>query len=96
MKRAKTIAIALGFVSLAMTGCDENEQCQQFAAHLADVLEKESGNTPEPANKAKMISKTAETCSSEPPSKEALDCALAAQTSEAIEACDAKDTKTGE
>lgn len=93
MKRIKTNVIVLGIVAFGIAGCDENEECKGFAVHLADVLEKEAGEAPEPANREKMIAKTTEACSKEPPSKQALDCALAAETSEAIEACDAKDDK---
>jgi hypothetical protein len=93
MKRITTIAISLGFVALAATGCDENEDCEKLATHLADVLVAEKGEQPKAELRDKMIRKTTEECTKSPPSPEALECAMAASTSEAIKECDSKDSK---
>ena len=93
MKRSTTIVISLGLAAVVTTGCDENKDCEQLATHLADVLVAEKGEQPEAELREKMIRKTTEECTKSPPSKEALACAMGAQTSEAIKECDSKDSK---
>ena len=74
--------------TLLLSGCDDNKQCEAFANHLAEVLGANAAQPVSEETKAKMIKKTTESCIADPPSKASLDCALKAQTADAIKACD--------
>jgi hypothetical protein len=71
-------------------GCGENPQCKAFAEHLADVVAAEKDETVDAEVREKMVKKTTESCVADAPSKAALDCALAAESSEAMKQCDEK------
>lgn len=91
MKTLSTIRFALGFGLLATpfaSGCGAPEGCDKFAQHLADVLAKEQGGSVPADVREKMIKKTTEACAAQPPDKAALECALAADSSKAMKACE--------
>jgi hypothetical protein len=82
-------SLALGLlVSPLATGCGAPEGCDTFAEHLADVLAKEQGGTVPADVREKMVKKTTEACAAQPPSKDALDCAMKADSSKAMKACE--------
>jgi hypothetical protein len=73
---------------LPAAGCTDDTQCKAFAEHVADVVTGEKDKPVDPEVREKMVKKTTESCVAEPPSKEALDCALAAESTEAMKKCD--------
>lgn len=79
--------------AMALTGCG-NEQCTKYGEHLADVVMKEAeaaGNPVATDKRAELVKKTVEACNAEPPKKEALDCALAADSTKAMKKCEGVD-----
>ena len=82
-------------LALTASGCAGDDRCQRFAEHRADVLAKEKGES-SAENREKMIKATAKTCGDTKPKPETLDCALKAETSAAIKACQPKDEKADE
>lgn len=86
-------------ILLPAIGCADTKQCDAFAEHLADVVASE---TKEPIDadsarraewaemRSKMVKQTVDACVADPPSKQALDCALAAESSDAMKQCDAR------
>jgi hypothetical protein len=76
-----------------LVGCADKQKCQQFAEHVVDVVAQEAARQVSGEEREKMVKKTGESCVAEPPSPEALDCALAAKTSEAINKCDELDAE---
>ena len=87
---------ALLLVAPLATACDDGggvdpakqeADCKAFAEHVAEVLVKEHDNK-EPAERDKMVEATVKSCVAAPPSKEAMDCAMKAQTGRDIKACD--------
>lgn len=85
---ALTIFIA---VLVPASGCGAPEGCEAFAEHLADVLAKEQGTKVAADVREKMVKKTVESCAAQPPDKAALDCAIKAETSAAMKACEGGD-----
>lgn len=75
-------------LALALPGCGGGEGCEDFANHLADIATKEASNPVDDQMRAKMVKKTLDSCSASPPNKEALDCAMKAQTIAAMKACE--------
>ena len=86
------LALSLSTVALA-TGCGAPEGCEEFAQHLADVLAQEQSGTVPADVREKMIKKTTEACAAQPPSKDALACAMKADTSTAMKACEGEAEK---
>ena len=85
------VALALVAASSAalMSACADTDTCQKFADHLADVVAKEAGDKQVSAeNRDKMIKNTFETCVAEKPKKEQLECAIKADSTEAMKACE--------
>lgn len=75
-------------VVLALVGCGDKEGCRKLAEHLADVVDKE-GDKPLPDDlREKMVKRTLDSCVADPPTPEQLDCALRAETTEAMKTCD--------
>lgn len=74
---------------LLLPACADDTECKAFAEHVADVVANEKGEAVDAEMRAKMVKQTAESCAAEPPSKAALDCAIAAKSSEAMKKCDA-------
>lgn len=81
------------FAAMALAGCG-NEQCDKLGEHLADVAlkeAKEAGNPVADDQRAEIVKKTSEACNAEPPPKEALECALAADSTKAMKMCEGVD-----
>ena len=78
----------LATLALLLTACGDKEGCTKFAEHLADVVAKEKGEAFSAELREKMVKKTVDSCLADPPTPEALQCALKAETSEAMKACD--------
>jgi hypothetical protein len=79
--------------AMALTGCG-NEQCTKYGEHLASVVMKESKEAGQPVaedKRAELVKKTIEACNAEPPKKEVLDCALAAESTKAMKKCEGVD-----
>ena len=79
--------------ALALAGCGY-EQCAKYGEHLADVVLKEAKAAGQPAaedKRAELVKKTVEACNAEPPTKEALECALAADSTKAMKKCEGVD-----
>ncbi len=85
--RILTSLLAAPLLLALAPGCAGDDRCQRFAEHLADVLAQERGGEVSAENREKMIKATAKTCGDTKPKPETLDCALKAETSEAIKAC---------
>lgn len=88
MKTSTTLALALGLTAIVPGCASDNPKCKTFADHVADVVVKESADEVTKENREKIIETTLESCNGEPPAEAALDCGIAAATSEAIKACD--------
>ncbi len=78
--------IAIAF--LPLLGCTDTSQCRALAEHVAEVVTREQTETVDAEIRQKMVDQTADACSADPPSKEALACALAADSTAAMKACD--------
>lgn len=94
MKMFKLIpALALGSL-LPLVACDkevdpaQKEACEKFAKHLAEVVQKEQGETVPQEQVDKMVGATVEKCLASPPKDDAMKCAMAATDSKAMKACD--------
>jgi hypothetical protein len=86
-------------MALALAGCG-NEQCDKLGEHMADLVlteAKAAGNEVAEDKRAEIVKKTADACNAEPPSKEHLDCAVAADSTKAIKKCEGveEDPKKG-
>jgi|GEM_PF-2330336 len=90
---------ALGVLGLLVTfslaGCDkavpdpaQKSACEAFAAHLATVVQVEQGETVPKDQLDAMLTATVEACLASPPSKAAMECAMAAKSTKYIKACD--------
>lgn len=78
---------------VALLGCGD-EQCTKLGEHLADVAMKEAeaaGNPVATDKRAEIVKKTVEACNAEPPKKEHLECALAADSTKAMKLCEGVD-----
>jgi hypothetical protein len=73
---------------LPLLGCADTSQCRAFAEHVAEVVTQEQAEPVDAEKRQKMIDQTADACAADPPGKEALACALAAESTEAMKACD--------
>jgi hypothetical protein len=71
------------------SGCADTSSCEAFAEHLAEIAAKENPNNQLSAdNRAKLIKNTTETCVSKKIDNNDLECALKAETSAAMKACE--------
>ena len=77
-------------VFVALTGCADRKACEDFAQHLAEVVAKEKGSELDATLRQKMIDKTIDSCIADPPSPQAMACAMKAESTEAMQACDAE------
>jgi hypothetical protein len=85
--------ITAAITAMALAGCG-NEQCTKYGEHLADVVMKEAKAAGQPVaedKRAELVKKTVEACNAEPPKKETLDCALAADSTKAMKKCEGVD-----
>ncbi|MEM9454716.1 MAG: hypothetical protein AAGF11_11090 [Myxococcota bacterium] len=81
-------------VAMALVGCD-NEKCADLGEHMADLVFEEAkvaGHAVADDKRAEIVKKTTDACNAEPPEPEHLDCALKADSTEAMKQCE----KTGE
>lgn len=79
--------------TITVAGCG-NEQCDELGEHMADLAIKEAKEAGHPVaddKRAEIVKKTAEACTAEPPPKDALDCALAADSTKAMKKCEGVD-----
>lgn len=91
-------------LTLFASACDKEvdpakkSACEEFAKHLAEVAQKDQGETVPQEQVDKMVEATVGTCLEHPPSDDAMKCAMAAQDLKAMKACDeaAKDEKKEE
>lgn len=103
MKISKLIPALVLTALLPLVGCDkepdpaQKEACEQFAKHLAEVVQKEQGEEVPKEQVDKMVEGTVEQCLASPPKEEELKCAMAATDTKAMKACDpkAEDKKEG-
>jgi PBP1b-binding outer membrane lipoprotein LpoB len=93
MKTSKLIFAPIVSI-LALGGCDkqpdpaQKDACEAFAKHLAEVVQSEQGETVPQEQVDKMVESTVAKCLESPPKDAELKCAMAAQTSEAMKACE--------
>jgi hypothetical protein len=94
MSKLNRFGLALTLL-LPLVGCDEKQPdpaqkqtCEQFAKHLAGVVQAEQGETVPQEQVDKMVAATVETCLASPPKDEELKCAMAAQDTKSMKACD--------
>jgi hypothetical protein len=92
MRRLVFLAILLPAI-----GCADTKQCEAFAEHLAEVVASETKEPVDPDSarraewaevRGKMVKQTVDACVADPPDEQALDCALAAESSAAMKLCD--------
>jgi hypothetical protein len=88
MQRITVLSVVL--LSLSLSGCDTNESCEPLAKHITAINVKEAKEKPSDEMIAKSEKELADACNKEPPKKELIDCAMAAESSEALVACDPK------
>ena len=85
----KTTAwLSLPLLCALSMGCGGNPDCDRFAAHVADIMAKEHASEMTAEIRDKMIKTTTEACNASPPEPAALQCGIAAPSSEAIKACE--------
>jgi len=88
---APALALALGGV-FVLAGCDvdpkKKEACEGLAKHLADVIQTEQGEAVPQDQVDAMVDATAAACLEHTPTEDEMACAMSAQTSAAIKACD--------
>jgi len=83
---------------MALAGCG-NEKCDELGTHMADVVFKEAkaqGNAVAEDKRAEIVKKTMEACNAEPPEAAHLDCALKADSTKAMKACEGVEEKAEE
>lgn len=81
------------FAAMALAGCGD-AKCDEYGEHLADVVMKEAKAKGDPVaddKRAEIVKKTAEACNAEPPKKEQLECAMAADSTKAMKKCEGVD-----
>jgi hypothetical protein len=95
MKRFPLIpALAVVSLGLFASACDkkvdpaQKKACEEFATHLADIIQKDQGETVPADQIAKMFEATVGACVEHPPSEAELKCAMAAQDLKTMKACD--------
>jgi hypothetical protein len=92
MRMPNSISSALRVGALlvvpVLVGCGDKEGCTKLAEHLADVVAKERGKPLPEELRAKMVKRTFDSCVADPPTPEQLDCAIRAESTEAMKACD--------
>ncbi len=88
MNQRNLFVSALTALVLVLPACGGGEGCEDFANHLADVASKESPTPVDDETRTKMIKKTLDSCNAAAPKKEALDCAMKAQTIKDMKACE--------
>lgn len=93
MKSLLTIAPLLAAV-LSLAACDpdpkQQEACEGFAKHLAEVIQKEQGEDVPQAQVDAMVEATVAGCLEHVPNEAQFECAMAADSTAAIKKCDEK------
>ena len=93
-RKSPSVLVAVFLASASVAGCGgPTKECRAFAEHLADVLVRESGRTVSDDDRTKMVDKTVDACEAEPPSKQTLECAMKADSSDAMKACETDEKK---
>lgn len=97
MKMSPLIPALVVTLLLPLAGCDkkepdpaQKEACEKFAKHLAEVVQKEQGETVSQEQVDAMVGATVEKCLESPPKEDELKCAMAASDTKAMKACDPK------
>jgi hypothetical protein len=91
--RSLTLGTALA-LGLFASACDkkvdpaQKQACEEFATHLADIVQKDQGEIVPADQVAKMFEATVGACLEHPPSAEEMKCAMAAQDLKTMKACD--------
>lgn len=94
MKTSQLLAALTLTALLPFVGCDkgpdpaQKETCEKFAKHLAEIVQKEQGETVPQEQVDKMVDATIEKCLESPPKEDAMKCAMAAMDTKAMKACD--------
>ena len=90
MQRIRQTLTALALPLLAgLVGCDAEEKCTPLAEHIVEVVQKAQGEVAEEA-KQKALKETLDSCKQSTPEQAVIDCSMAAETVEALKACDKK------
>ena len=87
-RNRELLVSALTVLALVLPACGGGEGCEDFANHLADVASKEAPAPVDDEMRAKMVKKTLDSCNAAAPKKDALDCAMKAQTIKEMKACE--------
>lgn len=96
MKISQLIPAFVLTAALPLFGCNKDpdpaqkEACEQFAKHLAEVVQNEQGEQVPQEQVDDMIEATVEKCLAAPPKDDEMKCAMAATDSKAMKACDPK------
>jgi hypothetical protein len=83
-----TLRLAAFLTVPVLVGCGDKEGCRKLSEHLTEVVEKERGEPLPDGLREKMAKRTFDSCVADPPTPEQLECALGAQSTEAMKACD--------
>lgn len=89
-----TLPLILALVTLPLAGCkdgptpEQKTACEEFAKHLAEVVQTQQGEQVPQAQVDKMLEATVDKCLEKPPKADAMKCAMAAQDLETMKACD--------
>lgn len=76
--------------AMALAGCG-NAKCDELGEHMADVVFEEARAAGDPVaddKRAELVKKTIDACNAEPPPADHLECALKADSTVAMKACE--------
>lgn len=81
-------AAAAAALSLGLIACDGSDQCKPLADHITEIHKKAQETAPSEKSLAKSAKETTDACNKKPPPQASIDCAMKAETVEALAACD--------
>ncbi len=88
----RKLAISLTLLAPLFAACDAGEKCEPLADHILEVVAKTQPEATDEA-KAKARKDLVAACAQDLPEPAVYDCAMAADTVEALNKCDEKATK---
>lgn len=93
MKLCKVISTLTLVLLVPLAGCDDTDPaqqkaCEEFAKHLATVVQQEQGEEVPKEQVDKMVEGSVEKCLEAPPTADAMKCAMAATDTKTMKACD--------